>query len=89
MSLPRRTTLIRLVASVLCLLALSVYIAFAPAKINAASCTCGGGMDNLCQAGQRCVCLFQNQQCLRCVWNADPGCPCPARCPGSGPGPGN
>lgn len=44
MSLPRRTMLMRLVASVLCLLALSVYITFAPANIHAASCTCGGGI---------------------------------------------
>jgi hypothetical protein len=79
--------LTRLVASVLCLLALTVYITFAPAKSNAASCTCGGGMDNLCGApGQRCVCLFENQQCIRCVWNSDPTCPCVGVCGGGGPG---
>jgi len=87
MSLPRRTTLMRFVASVLCLLALSIYITFAPATINAASCTCGGGMDNLCGApGQRCICLFENNTCLRCVWNSDPTCPCLNLCGGGGPG---
>jgi len=81
MSLPRRTTLTRLVASALCLLALSIYITFAPAPTAfGSSCTCGGGMDNQCQNGQRCVCLFQNQVCQNCVWNDDRTCPCTGDC---------
>lgn len=87
MGLPRKNLLTRLVASVFCLLALTVYIMFAPAKINAASCTCGGGMEDLCAApGQRCVCLYQNLQCWKCVYKEDPTCPCVGRCVGGGPG---
>ena len=77
MSLPRRTTFTRLLASALCLLALTVYLTFAPATVLAeASCTCGGGMDGQCGSGQRCICLFQNQVCQNCVWNDDRLCPC-------------
>jgi hypothetical protein len=87
MSLPKGKLLMRLVASLLCVLALSIYIMFAPAGINAASCTCGGGMDNLCGApGQRCICFSENGVCTKCVWSDDPTCPCIGRCGGGGPG---
>ena len=77
MSLPRKTMLTRLLASALCLLALSVYFIFAPTPMFAASCTCGGGMDGQCGGnGQRCICLLQNQECIRCVMNDDRTCPC-------------
>ena len=80
MRLRGKITLTRVAASVLCLLALSIYITFAPAKVLAeASCTCGGGMDGMCASagGQRCICLFQNQVCQNCVWNDDNLCkPC-------------
>jgi hypothetical protein len=80
MRLRGKITLTRIAASVLCLIALSIYITFAPAKVLAdASCTCGGGLSNMCASGggQRCICLLQNQECLRCEWNDDNLCkPC-------------
>jgi len=77
MNLSRKTMPMRIVASALCLLALSVYFTFAPPPIFAASCTCGGGMDGQCNGkGQRCVCLLQNQECTRCVITDDRTCPC-------------
>lgn len=81
MSRPNRTMLMRLVASVLCVLALSVYITFAPTSINAASCTCGGGLSGKCDRGQRCVCMSQNGVCTGCEWTDDRTCPCQDGCP--------
>lgn len=76
MSPPKRITLTRLVATALCVLALSVYITFAPTSINAASCTCGGGLSGKCDGGQRCVCMSQNGVCTGCEWSDDRTCPC-------------
>ena len=88
MSLRKGRLLTRLVASVLCLFALSIYIIFAPAKINAASCTCGGGYEGLCIPGARCICFYNNNECYACTWASDPTCPCVGRCGGGGPGGG-
>lgn len=74
-----KATRMRLMAIVLCLLAFSVYIAFAPSGSYAASCTCGGGMDNKCDGSDRCVCMSVNGACTRCEWsNNDANCtkPC-------------
>ena len=79
MSLPGKTIFLRLIASALCLLALSVYVQFAPgtALANPATCACGGGLGGQCNGkGQRCVCLLQGTQCVDCVWNDDRTCPC-------------
>jgi hypothetical protein len=79
MSLPKKNLLMRLVASVLCLLALSIYTTFMPTAVLAdpPSCTCGGGMDQQCSGGQRCICLSTNGVCSNCVWNDDRFCtPC-------------
>jgi hypothetical protein len=79
MSLPGKTTLIRLVAIVACLMAFSVYSASAPSGSYAASCTCGGGMDNKCDGADRCVCFSLNGACTKCEWsNNDANCrkPC-------------
>jgi hypothetical protein len=88
MRLRTRSLLTRLVATVFCLLALSIYIAFAPAKSNAASCTCGGGFEGFCVPGSRCICFYESGQCYACTWVADPTCPCVGRCDGGGPGGG-
>lgn len=72
MSLPSRTILRRLMASALCLIALSVYIAL-PIPVLA---SCGCSNCGQCSNGQRCVCFYQNTQCTGGQWNDDRTCPC-------------
>jgi hypothetical protein len=79
MQLLSKISWIRVTAIVACLLASGVYITLTPDRTVAeeASCTCGGGMDQQCSGGQRCICLSQNGTCTSCVWNDDKFCkPC-------------
>lgn len=66
MSLPRQTSWIRLIAIVLCLLAFSVYVAFAPTITSADSCDCAncGG----CSGRAECVCLYSGSTCTGGQW---------------------
>jgi hypothetical protein len=78
MQLLSKISWIRVTAMVACLLALGVYITFMPNRklaVEAASCTCGGGMDQQCSGGQRCICLSTNGQCTGCQWSNDRFCP--------------
>ena len=65
MSLLGKTARMRLMAIVLCLLALSVYISFAPTRSNASGCSCSGGGGS-CSGRNECRCLFEGQACIRC-----------------------
>lgn len=81
MSLPTKSMLKRLVAVALCLVALNVYVAFAPASVGATgSCICGGGYCNKCESGQRCVCLYEGTTCVDAQWNDDNSCKCKTMC---------
>lgn len=83
-----RTTRTRLIAVVLCLLALSVYFTFAPARSYAGSCTCGGGMNNACEGGAQCVCMSVNGVCTSCEWVQN-SVNCKKDCPAIEEGPEN
>jgi hypothetical protein len=64
MSLPSKTMLKRLLATALCLVALNIYVAFAPVPVGAGGeCTCS--TCNRCENGQRCICLYQGTKCHR------------------------
>jgi len=81
MSLPNITMLKRLLAIALCLVALNVYVAFAPTPVAAeGTCTCFNC--GLCENGQRCVCLFQGTTCVSSLWSDDNQCKCKTKCGG-------
>lgn len=61
MSLPTKTTRMRLMAIVLCLLAFSVYFTFAPTITSATSCGCG--TCGVCTGHAECVCLYNGTTC--------------------------
>ena len=72
MSLPRKTTRMRLMAIVLCLLAFGIYITFAPTRSYAnlpgpSGCSCSGGGGG-CSGHAECVCMYANGECTACQW---------------------
>lgn len=78
MNLPSKTMVKRLAAVALCLLALNVYVAFAPTPVLAAACGCSNCGE--CNNGQRCVCFYEGTVCKSGVWNDDVGCKCKTGC---------
>jgi hypothetical protein len=80
MGLPNKTMLKRLFATALCVVALNVYVAFAPPPVRSmGECTCM--TCNRCENGQRCICLKQGTECIGAEWTDDPnGCKCKTLC---------
>jgi hypothetical protein len=70
-----KITPIRLIAIVLCLVALGTYFIFVPTPSHAdeADCNCyynnGKYSDQACRGKQRCSC---NSDCSSCIWVDDP-----------------
>lgn len=81
MSLPTKTMVKRLVAIAVCLVALNVYVAFAPVPVTAdGTCTCT--KCGLCEKGQKCICLFQGTNCVGAQWTESTDCKCKTKCGG-------
>ena len=81
MSLPNPTMLKRLLATALCLVALNVYVAFAPVPVVLANCVCNCERCNQCCNGQRCVCLKEGTKCIGAEFIDDEnGCKCKTMC---------
>ena len=81
MSLPDKTMLKRLVAAALCLVALNVYVAFAPVTVTAdGTCTCS--KCGYCENGQKCICFYQGTQCIGGQWTTSNDCKCKTKCGG-------